>query len=142
MKEIRYVRAVNEALKEEMARDPNVFIIGEDVGRGGGAFSATRGLLEEFGPKRVVDAPLAESGFMGLCMGAAMTGLRPVVEIMFMDFLTVCMDAVANEIAKARYIFGGQVGVPITIRTPGGAGGSAGPHHSQCLEAWFTHIPT
>lgn len=141
MKEIRYIRVVTEALREELARDPNVFIMGEDVGRGGGSFSATRGLLEEFGPQRVVDAPLAESGFMGLCMGAAMTGLRPVVEIMFMDFVTVCMDEIANEIAKARYIFGGQLQVPITIRTPHGSGGSAGAHHSQCLEAWFTHIP-
>jgi len=141
LKEIRYIRVVTEALREELARDPNVFIMGEDVGRGGGSFSATRGLLEEFGPQRVVDAPLAESGFMGLCMGAAMTGLRPVVEIMFMDFVTVCMDEIANEIAKARYIFGGQLQVPITIRTPHGSGGSAGAHHSQCLEAWFTHIP-
>jgi len=141
VKEIRCIRAITEALREEMLRDPSVFIIGEDIGHGGGSFSATRGLLEEFGEKRVIDAPLSETGFVGLCMGAAMTGLRPIVEIMFMDFLTVCMDPIVNQIAKARFMFGGQIHVPITIRTPGGAGGSAGPHHSQCLEAWFTHVP-
>ena len=141
MKEIRYIRAITEALREEMARDENIFIIGEDVGAGDGAFSATRGLLQEFGDRRIKDAPISESGFMGLALGAAMTGLRPVVEIMFMDFLTVCMDQIVNEIAKARYMFGGQFKVPITIRTPAGAAGSGGPQHSQCLEAWFAHIP-
>ena len=133
--------AITEALKEEMARDDNVFIIGEDVGAGGGAFSATRGLLQEFGERRVKDTPISESAFMGLAFGAAMTGLRPIVEIMFMDFLAVCMDQLVNEIAKARYMFGGQFKVPITIRTPCGAVGSGGPQHSQCLEAWFAHIP-
>ena len=141
MKEIRYIRAITEALREEMARDDTVFIIGEDVGAGGGAFSATRGLLQEFGERRVKDAPISESGFVGLAFGAAMTGLRPVVEVMFIDFLTVCMDQVVNEIAKARYMFGGQFKVPLTIRTPAGAAGSGGPQHSQCLEAWLAHIP-
>lgn len=141
MKEVRCIRAINEALQEEMARDANVFVIGEDVGAGDGAFSATRGLLKEFGKKRVIDTPISESGIMGIALGAATMGLRPVVEIMFMDFLAVCMDQVVNEIAKARYMFGGQYKVPLTIRTPGGAGGSAGAHHSQCLEAWFAHIP-
>ena len=141
MKEIRYVRAINEALREEMLRDPNVFIIGEDLGAGGGSFSATRGLLSEFGAKRVVDAPLSEAAFVGMALGAAMTGLRPIVEIMFMDFLTVCMDQLVNQIAKARYMFAGQFQIPITIRTPGGAGTNAGAHHSACLEAWFAHVP-
>ena len=141
LKEIRYIRAITEALREEMARDENVFIIGVDVGAGGGAFSATRGLLQEFGERRVKDAPISESAFVGLAFGAAITGLRPIVEVMFMDFLTVCMDQIANEIAKARYMFGRQFKVPLTIRTPAGAVGSAGPQHSQCLEAWFAHIP-
>ena len=141
MKETRYIRAITEALREEMARDESVFIIGEDVGFGGGAFSATRGLLEEFGEKRVKDTPISENSFVGLALGAAIAGLRPVVEIMFMDFITVCMDQIVNQIAKVRYMFGGQVKVPLIIRTPAGAGGSAGPHHSQCLEAWFTHVP-
>jgi len=141
MKEIRYVRAITEALHEEMARDKAVCIIGEDVGAGGGAFTATRGLLEEFGPERVKDTPISESAFMGMALGMAITGLKPVVEIMFMDFLTTCMDPIVNGIAKTRYMFGGQFKVPLTIRTPAGAGGSAGPHHSQCLEAWFAHVP-
>jgi len=141
VKEVRYIRAITEALGEEMARDENVFIIGEDVGAGGGAFSATRGLLEEFGERRVKDTPISESSFVGVAFGAAMSGLRPIVEIMFMDFITVCMDQVANEIAKGRYMFGEQYKVPLTIRAPAGVGGSAGPQHSQCLEAWFAHIP-
>jgi pyruvate dehydrogenase E1 component beta subunit len=141
MKQVRCIRAITEALQEEMARDENVFIIGEDVGAGDGAFSATRGLLEQFGSKRVIDTPISESGIMGIALGAAAAGLRPVVEIMFMDFLAVCMDQVVNEIAKARYLFGAQYTIPLTIRTPGGAGGSAGAHHSQCLEAWFAHVP-
>jgi len=141
LKEIRYIRAVTEALREEMARDENTFIIGEDVGAGDGAFSATRGLLQEFGERRIKDAPISESAFVGLAFGAAMTGLRPIVEIMFLDFLTVCMDQIVNEIAKARYMFGGQFKVPLTIRTPAGAARSAGPQHSQCLEAWFAHVP-
>jgi pyruvate/2-oxoglutarate/acetoin dehydrogenase E1 component len=141
MKEIRYIRAITEALREEMARDENIIILGEDVGFGGGAFSATRDLLKEFGQKRVIDTPIAEPSIVGVALGAALSGLRPIVEIMFMDFIALCMDQIANQIAKARYMFGGQVKVPITIRTPAGAGGSAGIHHSQSLEAWFTHIP-
>ena len=141
MKDIRYIRAITEALHEEMARDENVFIIGEDVGAGNGAFSATRGLFQEFGERRVKDTPISESAFVGVAFGAATTGLRPVVEIMFMDFLTVCMDQIVNQIAKARYMFGAQFKVPLTIRTPAGTGGSTGPQHSQSLEAWFTHVP-
>jgi len=124
-----------------MARDKNVILIGEDVGSGGGTFSATRGLLEEFGRQRVIDTPISESSFTGLALGAATTGLRPVVEIMFMDFLTTCMDPIVNQIAKARYMFGEQFKVPLTIRTPAGGGLNAGPQHSQCFEAWFAHVP-
>ena len=141
MKEIRYIRAITEALREEMARDKKVILIGEDVGSGGGTFSATRGLLEEFGRQRVIDTPISESSFTGLALGAATTGLRPVVEIMFMDFLTTCMDPIVNQIAKARYMFGEQFKVPLTIRTPAGGGLNAGPQHSQCFEAWFAHVP-
>lgn len=141
MKEIRYIRVITEALREEMARDKKVILIGEDVGSGGGTFSATRGLLEEFGRQRVIDTPISESSFTGLALGAATTGLRPVVEIMFMDFITTCMDPIVNQIAKARYMFGEQFKIPLTIVTPAGGGLSAGPQHSQCLEAWFAHIP-
>jgi pyruvate/2-oxoglutarate/acetoin dehydrogenase E1 component len=140
MKELSYVRAINEALREEMARDENVFMMGLDIGLSGGSFSATRGLYEEFGDKRVRDYPICESSLMGLAIGAAVTGLRPVVEIMFMDFLAVCMDPIVNAAAKMHFEFGGQYkAVPLTIRTP--VGQNAGPDHTQSLEAWFTHIP-
>jgi len=141
MKEIRYVWAINEAIKEEMERDENVLLIGEDVGGPGGSFGASRGLLKQFGPERVVDTPISEAGIMGLTAGAASCGLRPIVEIMFMDFMAVCMDGIVNQIAKMRYMFGSQYTVPVVIRTPAGAGLNAGPQHSQCLEAWFAHVP-
>jgi pyruvate dehydrogenase E1 component beta subunit len=111
------------------------------VGRPGGSFSATRGLLEEFGEGRVKDTPISEAAITGLALGAATQGLRPVVEIMFMDFLTVCMDQIVNQIAKARYMSGGQYQLPLVIRTPCGGGLNAGPQHSQCLESWFAHVP-
>ncbi len=141
MKEVRYIRAITDALREEMARDESVFVIGEDVGKPGGAFSATLGLLDEFGEKRVKDTPISESAIVGLAIGAATQGLRPVAEIMFMDFLTVCMDQIVNQMAKTRYMFGGQYKLPVVIRTPCGGGLNAGPQHSQCLEAWFAHVP-
>ena len=141
MKEVRYVRAITEALREEMARDEAVFVVGEDVAYPGGSFSATRGLLEEFGERRVKDTPISESAIVGLALGAATQGLRPVAEIMFMDFLAVCMDQIVNQVAKARYMFGGQYRLPMVIRTPCGGGLNAGPQHSQCLEAWFAHVP-
>ena len=141
MRELRYIWAINEALGEEMERDPNVFIVGEDVGLPGGAFGATRGLVDRFGPERVIDTPISEAAIMGLAAGAASNGLRPVVEIMFMDFMTMCMDGVVNQIAKMRYMFGSQFSMPLVIRTPAGAGLHAGPQHSQSLEAWFAHIP-
>ncbi|MBM4331368.1 MAG: alpha-ketoacid dehydrogenase subunit beta [Deltaproteobacteria bacterium] len=141
MKEVRYIRAITEALTEEMARDESVFVIGEDVAYPGGSFSATRGLLEEFGGRRVKDTPISEAAIVGLALGAATQGLRPVVEIMFMDFLPLCMDQIVNQVAKTRYMFGGQYQVPLVIRTPCGGGLNAGPQHSQCLESWFAHVP-
>ena len=141
MTETRYIKAINEALHEEMTRDENVVIIGEDVGAPGGAFGGTRGLLQAFGDKRVKDTPISESAIVGLALGAARKGLRPVVEVMFADFLPVCMDQIVNQIAKTRFMFGGQFAAPLVIRAPGGAGLNAGPQHSQSLEAWFAHIP-
>lgn len=141
MKETRYIRSITEALNEEMARDENVFVIGEDVGGPGGAFSATKGLLETFGERRVKDTPICESAIVGVAIGAALQGLRPVVEIMFADFLAVCMDQVVNQLAKMRYMFGGMYELPVVIRTACGGGLNAGPQHSQCLEAWFAHVP-
>jgi pyruvate/2-oxoglutarate/acetoin dehydrogenase E1 component len=141
MRELNYVRAINEALREELARDDSVIILGEDVGLSGGSFSATRGLYDEFGAKRVIDTPIAEATIAGMAVGAAISGLRPVAEIMFMDFMALAMDAIANSAAKWRYIFGGQYKVPLVFLTQYGGGLSAGPHHSQSLEAWFCHIP-
>jgi pyruvate dehydrogenase E1 component beta subunit len=141
MKEIRYIWCINEALREEMQRDERVVLIGEDVGRPGGSFGASRGLLEAFGPDRVIDTPISEAGIVGLAAGAAACGLRPIVEIMFMDFTAVCMDGIVNQIAKMRYMFGSQYAMPVVIRTPAGGGLNAGPQHSQCLEAWFAHVP-
>jgi len=141
MKEFRYIAGINQAISEEMERDENVFLIGEDVGTPGGSFGVSRGLYDRFGPERVVDTPISEAGIVGLAAGAAACGLRPVVEIMFMDFMTVCMDGIVNQIAKMRYMFGNQYTMPVVIRTPAGGGLNAGPQHSQCLEAWFAHVP-
>ena len=141
MKEIRYIWAINEAMAEEMERDGNVVLIGEDVGSSGGAFGATRGLADRFGPDRILETPISEAGLMGVAAGVAACGLRPIVEIMFMDFMALCMDGIVNQIAKMRYIFGGQYSLPIVIRTPAGGGLNSGPQHSQCLEAWFAHVP-
>jgi pyruvate dehydrogenase E1 component beta subunit len=124
-----------------MEADPNVFIAGEDVALYGGVFGTSRGLLEKFGAQRVVDTPIAESGLMGLGLGAAATGLRPIIEIMFMDFVGVCMDEIVNQIAKMKYMFGGKATLPITIRTMAGGGMSMAAQHSQNLEAWFCHVP-
>lgn len=141
MREIRYIKAITEALSEEMARDEDVFLIGEDVGEAGGAFGATRGLLERFGDRRVKDTPISEAAIVGLTTGAAISGLRPVAEIMFADFLAVCMDQIVNQMAKTRYMYGGMYAMPVVIRTPCGGGLNAGPQHSQCLESWFAHVP-
>jgi acetoin:2,6-dichlorophenolindophenol oxidoreductase subunit beta len=141
MRKIRYADALNEALIEEMARDERVFVIGEDVDLYGGVFKLTRHLVERFGPHRVVGTPISEEGFVGLAVGAAMTGLRPVVEIMYMDFIMLAMDQMVNQMAKLRYMSGGQFPMPVTIRAQAGAGTAEAAQHSQSLEAWFTHVP-
>ena len=142
MKEITVVDALNEALREEMLRDDNVIVLGEDIGKyWQGAFKVTKGLEEEFGPERVRDTPISENAIAGCAVGAAMTGLRPVAEIMFGDLVALAMDQICNQAAKLRYMSGGQVTVPLVVRTPFGAGGSYASHHSQSLEAWFVHIP-
>jgi len=141
MRVIKYVQALNEALREEMERDENVFIIGEDIAKNGGVFGVTMGLWEKFGDKRVRNTPISESAFVGCGVGAAITGLRPVVEIMYTDFTTVAMDQIVNQAAKIRYMFGGRAMVPLVIRTQGGAGAGDAAQHSQSLEAWFAHVP-
>lgn len=141
MADSRYVRAVNKALADALEADATVMVMGEDIAEAGGSFKATRGLLERFGPERVRDTPISELGITGAAVGAALTGLKPVVEIMFMDFVTLAMDGIVNQAAKSRFMFGGQASVPMVVRLPHGGGLNAGPQHSQCLEAWFTHIP-
>lgn len=141
MSEIRFGQAINRALAEAMAADPSVVLFGEDVAAAGGPFGVTRGLLDRFGPERVRDAPISEAAIVGAAVGAAMSGLKPVVEIMFMDFVTLAMDALVNQAAKARFMFGGQCSLPMVVRMPHGCGLSAGPQHSQCLEAWLVHVP-
>jgi len=128
-------------LREEMMRDETVFLMGEDIGTYGGCYKVTEGLLEQFGAERVRDTPISESGFTGAALGAAMTGMRPVAEIMYIDFTTVAMDQIINQIAKIRYMVGGQMNVPLVIRTQGGAGRSSAAQHAQSLEAWFMHTP-
>jgi pyruvate/2-oxoglutarate/acetoin dehydrogenase E1 component len=141
MSEIRFGQALNRALADAMAQDPSVVLLGEDVANAGGPFGVTRGLLDRFGPERVRDTPISEAAIVGAAVGAAMTGLRPVVEIMFMDFVTLAMDALVNQAGKAHFMFGGQVNVPMVVRMPHGGGINAGPQHSQCLEAWLAHVP-
>ncbi len=140
-RKIRYWQAIQEALREEMARDPRVFVMGEDVGLYGGAYGATRGLFDEFGEERVRDTPISEATIGGAAVGAAMAGMRPVAEIMYVDFTPLAMDQIANQGAKNRYMFGGKTIVPMVIRTEGGAGRNIAAHHSQSLEALWTHFP-
>ena len=140
-REMSYRDALNQALREEMRRDPNVFLIGEDIARFGGPMKVTGELLSEFGEERVVDTPLAEAGFVALSVGAALTGLRPVVEVMFNDFMLLAMDQIVNQAAKAHYMFGGKARVPLVIRTHIGAGRGMAAQHSQSLEMLFVHIP-
>ncbi|MBS1219137.1 MAG: Acetoin dehydrogenase component beta-subunit, partial [Proteobacteria bacterium] len=141
MAELTYRDAVAAGIAQEMARDERVVFLGEDVAHAGGVFKATVGLLDKFGPKRVRDCPISEQAILGAAMGAAMTGLRPIAEIMFSDFLAVCWDIVANEIAKSRYMTNGQVSVPLVIRTANGAGSRFGAQHSQSVENWAMMIP-
>ena len=141
MAELTYREAVAAAISQEMRRDPSVVFLGEDVAAAGGVFKTTVGLLDEFGPIRVRDTPISEQAILGAAMGAAMTGLRPIAEIMFSDFFAVCWDIVANEIAKSRYMTNGQVAFPLVIRTANGGGARFGAQHSQAVENWAMMIP-
>ena len=141
MPELTYSEAIRLALIEEMERDERVILLGEDIAQYGGAFRVTRDLARKFGTERVINTPISENSFVGVAVGAALTGLRPVVEIMFMDFITLAMDQLCNHAAKLHYIYGGQAGVPMVVRAPAGAGRGYGASHSQSLEAWFMHMP-
>jgi len=141
MREITFGQALREALREEMLRDERVFLMGEDIGVFGGAFKVTQGLLDEFGEERVRDTPISEAAIAGIGVGAAMSGMHPVIEIMFGDFMTIAMDQIVNHAAKMHYMTGGKAKVPLTIRTTMGAGRSSAATHSQSLHAWFCHIP-
>ena len=141
MAELTYRDAVAAGIAQEMARDESVVFLGEDVAAAGGVFKATVGLLEQFGPRRVRDTPISEQAILGAAMGAAMTGLRPIAEIMFSDFLAVCWDLVANEIAKTRYMTNGQITLPLVIRTANGSGSRFGAQHSQAVENWAMAVP-
>jgi pyruvate dehydrogenase E1 component beta subunit len=138
---ITYRDALNQALREEMRRDPTVFLMGEEVGVYQGAYKVSRGLLEEFGPQRIVDTPIAELGFAGIGVGAAMVGMRPVIEFMTWNFALLAIDQVVNSAAKMLYMSGGQVPVPIVFRGPGGAALQLGAQHSQAFDSWFAHVP-
>jgi pyruvate dehydrogenase E1 component beta subunit len=140
-RDISLSQAIKEALAEEMRRDPAVFLIGEDVAEAGTPFKVVKGLVEEFGPERVMDTPISEQGFTGIAIGAAMTGLRPVVDIMFGDFLGLVMDQIANQAAKIHYMSGGKLKVPLVIRTTLGATRRSAAQHSQSLQAWVSHVP-
>lgn len=141
MATIAFRDALREALRQEMQRDPAVFLMGEDIARYGGAYAVTKGLLQEFGAERVIDTPMSEGTIVGAAAGAAMIGGRPVAEIMYVDFMTFAMDQLVNQAAKIHYMFGGQIRVPLVVRTQQGTGRGAGAQHSQSLEAWFAHIP-
>jgi len=141
MTETTYREAIRQALLDAMQADSSVILIGEEVGAYGGAYGVTRGLIDLFGPERVIDAPISEPAIVGAAIGAAMTGLRPVAELMYVDFVGMAMDQLANQAAKSRYMFGGQIGVPMVLRTQGGTGRSAAAQHSQSLEAWMLHTP-
>jgi pyruvate dehydrogenase E1 component beta subunit len=141
MREITYLEAVREAMTQEMERDEKVFLVGEDIGQYGGAFGASFGMLEQFGPDRILDTPITELGLTGMATGAALIGMRPIAEIMFMDFMTLASEQLVNQAAKLRFMFGGNATVPMVLRTPAGSGTGAAEHHSQSLENWFVHIP-
>lgn len=140
-REITYLEAVREAMSQEMRQNSDVFILGEDIGVYGGAFGVTRGMIEEFGPERVRNTPISEAAISGAAVGAALTGMRPILELQFSDFITIAMDQMVNQAAKTRYMFGGKGKVPMVLRTPAGSGTGAAAQHSQSLEAWMAHIP-
>jgi len=141
MVEMTYREALRQALIDAMTEDENIFVIGEEVGNYGGAYGVTKGLIDQFGPERLLDTPISEPAIIGTAVGAAMSGLRPVAELMYVDFIGMTMDQLANQAAKIRYMFGGQIGVPMVLRTQGGVGRSAGAQHSQSLEAYVMHTP-
>jgi pyruvate/2-oxoglutarate/acetoin dehydrogenase E1 component len=141
MAQLTYRDALRQALADAMRADPDIFLIGEEVGRYGGAYGVTQGLIGEFGPDRVIDTPISEPAIVGTAVGAAMAGMRPVAELMYVDFIGMTMDQLCNQAAKTRYMFGGQIGVPMVLRTQGGTGRSAGAQHSQSLEAHVMHTP-
>ncbi|MCK4516989.1 MAG: alpha-ketoacid dehydrogenase subunit beta, partial [Spirochaetaceae bacterium] len=140
-REITYAEAVREAMSQAMREDPTIFLMGEDVGVYGGAFGVSLGMIDEFGEERVRDTPISESVIVGAGAGAAVTGMRPIVEIQFSDFLTISMDQLVNQAAKMRYMFGGGARVPMVVRSPAGSGTGAAAQHSQSVEAWFAHVP-
>jgi acetoin:2,6-dichlorophenolindophenol oxidoreductase subunit beta len=141
MPEVTYREAVRDAMSEAMRRDDDVFIMGEDIAEMGGSMGVTQGMLEEFGPERVRNTPISEMAIVGAGVGAAIAGMRPIVEIMYQDFTTLAMEQLVSQAAKHRYMSGGQIKVPLTVRTQGGAGWSPGAQHAQQLEAWFVHVP-
>ena len=141
VRELTYVRAINEAVRSVLTEQPTAFVAGEDVAGAGSVFGYYAGLLKEFGAERVIDTPISEEGIMGLGVGAAATGLRPIIDIMFMDFMGECMDEITNQLAKMRYMFGGAAKLPVTVLTMSGAGMNMAAQHSQSLEAWLCHLP-
>lgn len=141
MREITYLEAVREAMSQMMRESEDVFVLGEDIGLYGGAFGVTRGMIEEFGPERIRNTPISESAITGAAVGAALTGMRPILELQFSDFITIAADQMINQAAKIRYMYGGKGKVPMVLRTPAGSGTGAAAQHSQSLEAWMAHIP-
>jgi acetoin:2,6-dichlorophenolindophenol oxidoreductase subunit beta len=141
MRKTTYIQAINEAMREEMRRDESVFLIGEDIGHYGGLFRVTRNLMDEFGTQRVIDTPISEQGFMGMATGAAMVGMRPIVELMYMDFFLVCADQIFNQAAKMHYMTGGLINVPLVLRGQHGGGKRYGSQHSTCVESTFAQFP-
>lgn len=141
MRELTYLEAIREAMQQKMREDSSVYLIGEDIAEYGGAFGVTVGMLEEFGKERIINTPISEEAIIGVATGSAITGMRPIAEIMFSDFITIAMDQIANQAAKIRYMFGGKAKVPLVIRTAGGGGTGAAAQHSQSLEALVAHIP-
>ncbi|RDW20692.1 alpha-ketoacid dehydrogenase subunit beta [Oceanobacillus chungangensis] len=141
MRELTYLEAVREAMSLEMRKNDDVFLMGEDIGVYGGAFGVTRGMIEEFGPERIRNTPISEAGIAGAAVGSALTGMRPIMELQFSDFITIALDQIVNQAAKLRYMYGGKGKVPMVVRTPSGSGTGAAAQHSQSLEAWVAHIP-
>ncbi|KEQ21627.1 alpha-ketoacid dehydrogenase subunit beta [Paenibacillus tyrfis] len=141
LREITYLEAVKEAMSQMMRENEDVFLLGEDIGVYGGAFGVTRGMIEEFGPERIRNTPISESAIAGAAVGAALTGMRPILELQFSDFITIATDQIINQAAKIRYMYGGKGKVPMVLRTPAGSGTGAAAQHSQSLEAWMAHIP-